>query len=113
MSYSNANYLVNPNKLSTKVHYAPGGASTLSLAWDNAPMPSRQDRSRPDYYKQQTEPLQQYAPQQQRMPSNYYQPQQQNYSPPPPPPLDNPNRILEAELQYYQNRNKHNILGGY
>ena len=31
---SNANYLLSPNKLSTKVAYAPGGHSSLSLAWD-------------------------------------------------------------------------------
>jgi len=31
---SNANYLLSPNKLSTKVAYAPGGNSSLSLAWD-------------------------------------------------------------------------------
>ena len=37
MAYYNANYLSNPNRLSTKVHYAPGGASSLSLAWDNTP----------------------------------------------------------------------------
>ena len=31
MAYYNANYLSNPNRLSTRVHYAPGGAS--SGAW--------------------------------------------------------------------------------
>jgi hypothetical protein len=30
----NANYLVSPNKFSTKVAYAPGGHSSLSLVWD-------------------------------------------------------------------------------
>lgn len=37
MSNYNANYLMNGNRLSTKVHYAPGGASSLSLAWDDTP----------------------------------------------------------------------------
>lgn len=111
MSYSNANYLTNPNKLSTKVHYAPGGASSLSLAWDNTPMPSRSDRNRSDYYKQTTEPAQNYQPL--RPNPNYYQqpPQQQmapQYSPYQqyPSSADNSNRILEEELQYYQNKNK-------
>jgi hypothetical protein len=119
MSYSNANYLINPNKLSTKVHYAPGGASSLSLAWDNTPMPSRQDRARGQnaYFKQQTEPVQNYSPmmpqrqQEQRGGGNYYHVQSQQY----PSGNDDPNRILEAELHYYQNKNKqlqNNIIGG-
>jgi hypothetical protein len=31
---SNAMYIQNPNRLSTRVHYAPGGASSLSLGWE-------------------------------------------------------------------------------
>lgn len=56
MSYSNANYLMNPNRLSTKVHYAPGGASSLSLAWDNTPTVRQEKPKIPQngYYKQQT-----------------------------------------------------------
>lgn len=42
MSTTNANYLLSPNRLSTKVHYAPGGASSLSLAWDDKPSPKMQ-----------------------------------------------------------------------
>ena len=57
MSNSNANYLLGPNKLSTRVHYAPGGASSLSLAWDDTPptkiqkLPSQQNAK---YNKQLT-----------------------------------------------------------
>jgi hypothetical protein len=93
MSYSNANYLTNPNKLSTKVHYAPGGASSLSLAWD-APV-VRQERPRQPqnaYYKQPTEPVQAYGgnlPQRQQG-GNYYQLQVQAYSSS----VEDPNRIL-------------------
>lgn len=43
MAYSNANYLISPSRLSTKVHHAPGGASSLSLAWDDTPAPKRQN----------------------------------------------------------------------
>jgi hypothetical protein len=39
MANPNANYLMSPTKLSTKVHYAPGGASSLSLAWNDNPPP--------------------------------------------------------------------------
>lgn len=37
MAYTNANYLHNPSRLSTKVQYAPGGQSSFSLAWGNTP----------------------------------------------------------------------------
>jgi len=37
---------MNPNKLSTKVHYAPGGASSLSLAWDDTPNINSRQKSR-------------------------------------------------------------------
>lgn len=115
MSYSNANYLINPNKLSTRVHYAPGGASSLSLAWDNTPQPTRQQyqaQQQSPYYKPSTEPSYNYPPQQrqqeQRTPTNYYQPQSQGgYSTT----SEDSNRILEAELKYYQNRNR--LIGGY
>jgi hypothetical protein len=42
MSTTNANYLLSPNRLSTKVHYAPGGASNLSLAWEDKSSPKLQ-----------------------------------------------------------------------
>lgn len=58
MSYYNANYLTNPNRLSTKVHYAPGGASSLSLAWDdtsnNRFEKPKNAQNGNGYYKQQT-----------------------------------------------------------
>ena len=68
MSFSNANYLSNPNRLSTKVHYAPGGASSLSLAWDDTPNPRSNPPKYPqsNYQKQQTEPGQNYAYNQQQ-----------------------------------------------
>lgn len=53
MNNPNANYLSNPQKLSTKVHYAPGGASSLSLAWDtptyNKPQKSQSHSGRQMY----------------------------------------------------------------
>lgn len=109
MSFSNANYLSNPNRLSTKVHYAPGGASSLSLAWDDTPNPRSIPPKYPqsNYQKQQTEPGQNYGYNQQQWEQknsrNQYEPVGQPYSPPQ---TQDPNRVLEAELQYYQNRNK-------
>ena len=62
---SNANYLISINKLSTRVHYAPGGASSLSLAWDDTPNPKQNKAQQPNIkpYKSQTEPQQNYPPQ--------------------------------------------------
>lgn len=57
MAYSNANYLLPPNRLSTKVHYAPGGASSLSLAWDDPPPKKPQPiKLNVNEYKYKTEP---------------------------------------------------------
>ena len=58
MSTSNANYLLGPNKLSTRVHYAPGGASSLSLAWDDTPnrVQKLPPQSNMKMQKPQTEP---------------------------------------------------------
>jgi hypothetical protein len=99
MSYSNANYLTNPNRLSTKVHYAPGGASSLSLAWD-APVLVRQEKPRiplNGYSKQQTEPNANYGQQspqwqEQKGGKNYYEAQNQGYQHPM---GHDSNRILE------------------
>ena len=41
----NANYLVSPNKLSTKVAYAPGGHSSLSLVWDALDISTNKNKS--------------------------------------------------------------------
>lgn len=60
MSSPNANYLINSNKPSTRVHYSPGGASSLSLAWDDTPVFNRPQKARSEpnthIYKHQTSP---------------------------------------------------------
>lgn len=43
----NANYLVSPNKLSTKVAYAPGGHSSLSLVWDAPEISTNKNKPKP------------------------------------------------------------------
>ena len=98
MAYYNANYLSNPNRLSTRVHYAPGGASSLSLVWDNTRTvwPEKQKPLQPsNYYKQQTEPVHPVHPgysaqwQPEQKPKQYQEPQTPVYQQP-----EDPNRIL-------------------
>lgn len=43
----NANYLLSPNKLTTKVAHAPGGHSSLSLVWDTPDISTSKNKSRP------------------------------------------------------------------
>ena len=50
-----AQYL-SPNRLSTKVHHAPGGHSSLSLAWD-PPKQSVSGHSHPPRPQPQLQPL--------------------------------------------------------
>lgn len=58
MAYLNANYLISPSRLSTKVHHAPGGASSLSLSWEDPEKPNfeRSKKDQPQSYKQFIDP---------------------------------------------------------
>lgn len=86
MNNPNANYLSNPNKLSTRVHYAPGGASSLSLAWNDTPTPPINNRQKSNsqhipppyqspYYKPQLEQQIQPNYASQQRPQDQYAPQ--------------------------------------
>lgn len=110
MAYSNANFLMTPNRLSTKVHHAPGGASSLSLAWDEGEKSKRERIKQPEEHlkKHNTEPpknIVHHTPQLQKSEhfshKNYYEPAYPGFLS-----MSESNRILEEELQYYQNRNK-------
>jgi hypothetical protein len=110
----NAGYL-SPDRLSTKVSHAPGGHSSISLAWDN-PTPNSQQHSPSNIQRGvpslrfksiETEPSQLFREDHPRV--SLEPTTRGSYS------FLEENSLLEQELEFYQRKNKmlrENIFGG-